>query len=148
MNLFGKIVKQSRQKSKPSSVSASTWANAVNWNIEAWRCYLAGQNWVHTIEICCPEQYYMLVNEKGEFILSNSNLITFQDNLANREWANRLKIQIAEMRSKGEWNEAIEWSKLLVKLTKDSILNPNERALIQQKHTVKGHRLIRINAAA
>lgn len=142
------ITTTSRQKNKPNQVSASSWANAVNWNIEAWKCYLSGQKWAHSFEICCPEQYYMLLNKKGQFILDNLELVSFTNSVANQEWVNRLSIQIADMRAKGEWTEAIVWSRLLNKVTMNLVPTPNEDAFKKSKKVVKGYRLIRIKTAA
>jgi hypothetical protein len=137
-----------RQKSKPASVSSSAWANAMNWNIEAWKCHLNGQKWAHDFVICCPEQYLMLLDKKGRFILSNPELIQFNDNVANREWAKRLVIQIADMQARGEWNEALIWSKLFTQITRFQRPTPNENKLAKTKKVIKGHRLIRIKSAA
>jgi hypothetical protein len=148
MNTFQDIKTTARQRNKPTNVDSSAWANAMNWNIEAWKCHLKGQKWAHTFEICCPEQYFMLLDENGKFILSESTKVHFANTPGNRVWANRIKSQMEDMRLKGEWNEALEWSRLFSKLTKDTLLHPNEAAFANRKKTVKGYRLIRINTAA
>jgi hypothetical protein len=142
-----KIKRTARQKSKPVNVSSSDWANAMNWNIEAWKCYFDGQKWVHQFEVCCPEQYYMLIDKKGKFILPLSQ-VCFSENELNKLWLKRLESQIMDMQEKGEWNEALQWRKLYNRIQKFQLPTPNEDHFKKSKKTIKGHRLIRINVAA
>jgi hypothetical protein len=142
------IKTEARQKNKPTVVSSTDWANAINWTIEAWKCHLNGQKWAHDFEVCCPEQYYMLLDDNGKLILSNPESITFSDTLANREWITKLSHQIADMRAKGEWTEAAEWVKLLNLVSQNQSYTPNEDAYIKRKKSVKGYRLIRIKNVA
>lgn len=146
MKTFEEIKAASRQKTKPGMISKGEWANAVNWTIEAWKCYLNGQIWIHDFVIKCPEQYFLMLNEKGQFIFPLKS-IRFENNEANRAWAVRLRNGIQEMRLKGEWNESVEWTKVLRQLVSYQGISPNQDAL--KKHqAVKGHKLIRIKSAA
>ena len=142
------IKKNARSKSQPIIVGASAWANAMNWNIEAWKCVLDGQKWTHTFEICCPEQYFLLLDESGQFILSDSKSVKFIDTVANRRWITELENLIIDMRAKQEWTEAKRWEALVSKIKNIQISTPNEDAYKMTKRIVKGHRLIRINSAA
>lgn len=145
---FKTIKNAARKKNTPELVKPSVWANAVNWTIEAWNCYLKGQKWTHGFEICCPEQYYLLLNDKGTFILEDTNGLTFTNNLANAKWMQQLQAQIIEMQTKGEWVEAFRWTKLLKKIKGNVKPTPNEDHLVRTKAPIKGQRLIRINSAA
>ena len=142
------IIKTARLKNKPANVSAATWANAMNWNIEAWKCHVAGQKWSHSFEICCPEQYFMLLDKKGNFILKNVTDIRFADSIANRSWIKRLEQLVSDMRSKKEWNESMQWASLILKIKENQQITPNEDAFRKSKTVVKGYRLIRIKSAA
>lgn len=135
-----------RQKTKPSNISKQEWANAINWSIEAWKCHLDGQTWIHDFVIKCPEQYYLMVNERGQFLFPLKN-VQFANNDANKAWAVRLRKSIQEMRAKGEWNESMEWTKVLRQLVSFQGVSPNQEALKKNK-TVKGYKLIRIKSAA
>lgn len=148
MSAIQNIQSQARQKSKPSQVSPTAWANAVNWNIEVWKCYLKGQTWTHELEICCKEQYEMLLNKEGRLILPNVRMVRFKDNVANKEWVKQLTVQITDMRDKGEWNESLVWSRLLARIVIFQKPTPNEEGLKKGKLKVKGHKLIRIKTAA
>lgn len=140
------IKQNTRQKNKPANLSKMEWVSSVNWTIEAWKCHLNGQKWIHEFVINCPEQYHMLLDEKGEFILPNLKKVRFADNEANRDWAVVLRKQIIEMRERGEWNESIEWTKVLRQLMKFQGSSPNEDLL--KNKAVRGHKLIRIKSAA
>jgi hypothetical protein len=142
------IQKDIRSKSKPTHVSTIEWANSVNWTIEAWKCHLSGQKWVHSFTICCPEQYALLTDENGRFILENVKDLRFSTNLANRLWMNRLEAQIQEMKANDEWLESIAWSRLLDKIRESfpEVIVPQTK--YPTKRVVKGHRLIRIKVAA
>ena len=142
------ISKKARLASKPNNVSASAWANAMNWNIEAWKCVLGGQKWIHTFEICCPEQYYMLLDEKGRFILSDVKDLKFADSTSIRKWVKRIESLIIDMREKSEWNESLKWAALVSQIMSDQSATPNEDVFKKGKRVVKGHRLIRIKSAA
>lgn len=142
------IVKEARLKSKPQNVSPKEWANAMNWNIEAWKCILNGQKWVHEFEICCPEQYHMLLNKKGQFILSDSENVVFKNTNSIRIWLKELEQQVADMRSKSEWIEALQWSMLIKKITHKTLPTPNEAGFVKTKKIVKGYKLVRIKSAA
>jgi len=142
-----KIKRAVRQKAKPSHISSMEWANAMNWNIEAWKCYFNGQKWVHQFEVCCPEQYDMLIDKKGKFILPLEQ-VSFRDNEINKLWTKRLQNQIVDMQEKGEWNEALQWRKLYNRIQSFQRATPNEDHFKKTKTTVKGHRLIRIKSAA
>ena len=148
MKTLENITKNARLKSKPSNISGTAWSNAMNWTIEAWKCELRGQKWVHSFEICCPEQYYLLLDETGRFILSDVNDLNFTDSPAMNKWAVKLESQIADMRSKNEWVESLRWAKLLGLINENLKTTPNEDAFIKSKKVVKGHRLIRIKSAA
>ncbi|MGB0806627.1 MAG: hypothetical protein ACPGRC_08050 [Salibacteraceae bacterium] len=141
------IKQNTRQKNKPSNLSKMQWVSSINWTIEAWKCYLNGQKWIHDFVITCPEQYHMLLNDKGQLILPDLKAVRFEDNEANRAWAKLLRSQIIEMRDRGEWNESIEWTKVLRQLVKSQGTSPNENGIVKQK-AVKGHKLIRIKPAA
>ncbi len=141
-------IKEARKKNAPMNVSPSEWANAMNWSIEAWKCILSGQKWVHDFEICCPEQYYMLINRKGEFILSEAENVSFSNSLANKNWVKNLENQVADMRARNEWMEALQWMKLIEKINQNPLPTPNETDFIKTKNVVKGHKLIRIKSAA
>lgn len=136
-----------RRVSKPSNVSSNEWANAVNWNIEVWKCHLSGQQWNIPLEISCPEQYQLLLNEDGNSIVENVELLNFKDNYANRMWAEKLTHLVSDMREKGEWVESLNWIKLLNRVSQNQRPTPNE-GLIRSKGRVKGHKLIRVNQAA
>lgn len=141
-------IKQStRQKNKPSNLSKMEWVSSVNWTIEAWKCYLNGQKWIHEFVITCPEQYLMLLNDKGQFILPDLKKVRFEDNQANRLWSSKLQKQISEMRDRGEWNESLEWTKVLNQLVKNQGSSPNQDSFAKSK-SVKGYKLIRIKSAA
>lgn len=142
------ITKSARLKSKPNNISGTAWSNAMNWTIEAWKCELRGQKWAHSFEICCPEQYYMLLDDNGRFILTGVIDLKFTDSPAMNKWAVKLESQIADMRSKNEWVESLRWAKLLGLIRENVNTKPNEDAFIKTKKVVKGHRLIRINNAA
>ena len=147
MRSLNKIKSTIRQKNKPLNLTKLQWVNSVNWTIEAWKCYLGNQVWAHDFVITCPEQYLMMLNEKGMFILSDIKNVRFADNEANKAWELVLKNQIYEMRSRGEWNESIEWTKVLRQLVRCQGISPNEENFLRKK-TIKGHRLIRIKTAA
>jgi hypothetical protein len=136
-----------RKKNKPAYVSKSNWANSINWTIEAWKCYMNGQKWIHDFVVTCPEHYFMLLDENGKFILPELKTVRFENNEANNSWSKELRLQISEMRDRGEWNESIEWTKVLRQLVKFQGVTPNQDRLVQTK-TIKGHRLIRIKPAA
>lgn len=138
-----------RKAKTPQGVSQQQWANAVNWTIEAWKCHLAGQQWMHQIEICAPEQYYALLDKWGNLIVKNADLIRFKNNSAIQNWVVQLKEQIADMRARGEFNEAIRWNAVVQHMEQFVLPTPNENAFkMHKKNVVKGHRLIRIKAVA
>ena len=147
MRTLDKIKIATRKKVKPTNISKLEWANAVNWTIEAWKCYLNGQKWVHEFEVLCPEQYFMLIDAEGQLILPELKNVKFANNEPNREWSNRLRKQIIEMRARGEWNESMEWTKVLRQLVRFHGVSPNQDALEKNK-AIKGHKLIRIKSAA
>ncbi|MFT4754539.1 MAG: hypothetical protein ACI85Q_002098 [Salibacteraceae bacterium] len=147
MNNLNKIKSVVRTKNKPAGISKRVWANSINWTIEAWKCYISGQNWIHDFIITCPEQYLLMINEHGVFILPELKSVKFEDNEANKAWSLKLRNQIIEMRDRGEWNESIEWTKVLRQLVKFQGISPNQENLLKRK-SVKGHRLIRIKPAA
>ena len=142
------IQKDIRSKSKPTHVSTTEWADSINWTIEAWKCHLSGQKWTHPFTICCPEQYALLTDEKGKFILDNVKELHYSSNLANRLWVNRLETQIREMKANDEWLESISWSKLLDQIRESFPKASTNLATYPAKRVVKGHRLIRIKTAA
>mgnify|MGYP000520336837 CR=1 FL=1 len=146
MKTIHQIKAVSRQKNKPSNVSKVEWANAINWTIEAWKCHLKGQTWIHDFVIKCPEQYFLMLNEKGQFIFPLKS-VRFEDNDANTAWAVRLRHGIQEMRIKGEWNESMEWTKVLRQLIRYQGVSPNQDAL-KKRQAIKGYKLIRIKPAA
>lgn len=148
MKTIENFTKTARIKSKPVHVSAVAWANAMNWSIEAWKCILGGQKWTHSFEICCPEQYYMLLDAEGKFILEEVDNVKFIDSLANRAWVSTLEKLVVDMRSKSEFNESLQWVALIAKIKDNQQTTPNEDAFRKRKVVVKGHRLIRIKTAA
>lgn len=148
MTTIDNFTKTARLKSKPANVSAATWANAINWSIEAWKCVLGGQKWVHTFEVCCPEQYYLLLDDKGKFILEDSENVKFSNSIANGMWVSKLEKLVIDMRSKSEFNESRQWANLIAKIRDNQDNTPNEDAFKKSKTVVKGHRLIRIKSAA
>jgi hypothetical protein len=147
MKTLHQITNRLRKSSTPTGVNNAQWANAVNWTIEAWKCYLAGQKWMHALTICAPEQYYALLNKTGELIVGNKSLLRFENNGAISNWTAQLKEQIADMRSKGEFNESLRWGRILAELEQFMLPTPNENSIKTMKPRVKGHRLIRIKAA-
>jgi len=148
MTTIENFTKTARLKSKPTNVSAATWANAMNWSIEAWKCVLGGQKWAHSFEVCCPEQYYMLLDTQSKFILEDVENVKFADSIANRAWVSKLEKLVIDMRSKSEFNESLQWVALIAKIKDNQQNTPNEDAFRKGKTVVKGHRLIRIKSAA
>ena len=132
MKTLQDVKSTARKKTTPANISKQEWASAVNWAIEAWKCHLNGQNWIHDFVVKCPEQYELMVNEKGNFLFPLKN-VQFANNEANKAWAVRLRSAIQEMRAKGEWNESIEWAKVWRQLVSFQGNSPNQEALKRQK---------------
>ena len=71
MRNLGDIKLAVRKKNKPEYMSKLEWANSINWTIEAWKCYVHGQKWIHDFVITCPEQYFLLLDAKGNLFCRN-----------------------------------------------------------------------------
>lgn len=92
-------------------------AKPAGMNVQVWRVLrkvadqikteeLSGNGWKQRVMISCKEFYQLLLDNKGELILSNKELITFAQNGHINSWANEVLIEGINLLSHGEFESA------------------------------------------
>lgn len=108
--------------SRPNNFNPNVWNVLRKVAAEIWSSHNNGKNWNRQVLISCKEFYNMLLDENGNLILSNKELVRFAQNGHIRSWANELLLEGLNLLSAEEFDLAIQKFELYQSIAPNSVL--------------------------
>ncbi|GAB4377422.1 MAG: hypothetical protein Kow0075_05880 [Salibacteraceae bacterium] len=122
-----------RRFEKPTDVSAEAWRAVLEQSKKVWQAYLSGQSWKEKLEITCKESYLMLVNEKGQLIVTDESLLHYAQNQQIYRWCQHLeRLAIRSLREQ-DFNRAERFFTKALKVDRTNATNYYRRAMVRSR---------------
>ena len=108
--------------SRPANLNPNVWSVMKKVANQVWDTHQQGQSWNRQILVSCKEFYNMLLDENGQLILSNSEMIRFSQNGHIKSWANELLLESINLITNQEYELAIKKLELHLSMNPKSTL--------------------------